>query len=75
VTGRSLVTTRRNANQRIDVLPILTMAKDGRRLRIHGLKATISSSVAGNWLDDAIGEIKERLEERRRATGPGPSAS
>jgi hypothetical protein len=65
VTGRALVPTRRGATQRVEVLPILTMANTGRRLRIHGLKATISSSYARNWLDDAIHEINDRLQERR----------
>jgi Bacterial PH domain len=62
-TGRSLVPMTPNAMKMIQVVPVLRLT-NGRRVRLQGLQAHIESDTFTNWLDDAIVEINNRLEER-----------
>jgi hypothetical protein len=69
-TGRGLVPMSPQARQRIQVVLVLRLTS-GQRRRLQGLQVKIESDTYSNWLDDAVREINERLEERRGALGSG----
>jgi hypothetical protein len=72
-SGRNLVPMTQQARSRIQVVPVLRLVS-GRRVRLLGLQVQIEADAfSTNWLDDAVTEINERLEERRGALGSGAS--
>lgn len=69
-TGRNLVPMSQEVRKRIQVVPVLRL-NSGKRVRLYGLQVHIESDTFSNWLDDAVMEINDRLEERRGALGSG----
>lgn len=67
-TGRALVPMTQQSLRRIQVIPVLYLTS-GKRVRLIGLQVNIESDTFSNWLNDAVQEINERLEERRGALG------
>lgn len=73
-TGRALIPQMAPARDRVQVVPQLRLTS-GRLVYLHGLQIKIESDEISNWLDDALHEINNRLEARRRALGSDPAPS
>jgi len=71
-TGRALIPQMAPARNRVQVVPQLRLTS-GRLIYLHGLEIKIESDEFSNWLDDALREINDRLETRRREAGSAPT--
>ena len=70
VTGRNVVPMNQQTRGRVQVIPVLHLT-NGARVRLQGLQVHVDSAFVPNWIDDAVEEINERIEERHGALGSG----